>query len=179
MNEKCKECVYYKEDTTDCKTESLTDNGECFFYRLYDQKKQDAQYNALPPIFQKRIDRFRRSCSNFNHAFGGYELMCCEEAVKIADYCKKNNKTVKEFHDNDDLQKGVTSDEHSGNSFGVACLLANYYLNEPDGVILTHGALTGLVSCSEYGCEHPPSQRTMDDLSEEGKKKVMEVINKK
>lgn len=176
-NEKCKDCSRYKEGK-DCHAESFDDKGKCFFFTLYDQKKQNDQYNALPPIFQKRIDRFRRNNSNFSRAFESYELCCCEEAVKIADFCKKNNRTVQEFHDNTVLQKGVIFDGHSGNSLGMACLLANYYLNQPDGVIIEHGSLAELTGCQEYGCEHPPSQRTIDDLSDEGKKKVIEAIKK-
>ncbi len=57
-------------------------------------------------------------------------------------------------------------DEHSGNTFGVACKLAHCYAAEPDLVPKMHGALCPLVGCESYGCwsttvgQPGPTERT-------------------
>ena len=119
-------------------------------------KKIEAEYNALPEIFRKRIDKFRKANEDFKYEYEGYEMFCCKEAVKIA----KALKTVEAIDLWKDApyekQKTVVDidDGHSGNTFGCACGLAKLYIQSPEYVLLAHGALTPLVGCEAYGCEH-------------------------
>lgn len=115
----------------------------------------DAQYEALPDAFKKRIDWFRSQTANWRVEFEAYELMCCCDAVKIADALKTRN-SIENFSQADweDQKKAVPDldDGHSGNSFGMACRLAWVYVEEPDMLWKWHGAMCPLVGCEEYGC---------------------------
>ena len=133
---------------------------------------------ALPEVFQKRIKKFTMTKENWLEEYGGYEIMCCEEAIKIANFCKTKEKVI-EFNTWDakkQYKKVDLTEGHSGNSFGFAMRLAYHYLNNPDSVILEHGALTPLIGCPEYGCPHPPPEYVIEMLSEEGLKKLRKVI---
>lgn len=51
------------------------------------------------------------------------------------------------------IQKVPDLDEgHSGNSFGVSCRLAYWFIKEPEYVYKEHGALCPLIGCKNYGC---------------------------
>ena len=116
--------------------------------------KMDKRYDALPKIFQDRIDRFRQNNSRFRIDFEEYELFCCEQAVAIANACGSAEE-VREFAQKDwDEQKAQVpglSDGHSGNTFGCSCRLAYFYLSQPENVTKMHGALSPLVGSREYG----------------------------
>lgn len=136
--------------------------------------KLDAQYAALPPIFQARIDKFRHSNPDFRWEYESYEMFCCEEAVKLAEHLRTpeamahyvslaRSETFKDRERWDreweeqkaiDLAAGISRD-HSGNTHGAMVALANLYINAPDGVRLMHGALAPLVGSFEYGCVPP------------------------
>src|SRR5690606_38654097 len=47
--------------------------------------EMERRYAALPPIFQRRIDKFRRNNPEFWWKFERYEMFTCEQAVVIAD----------------------------------------------------------------------------------------------
>jgi hypothetical protein len=119
-------------------------------------KKIQADYDALPEIFRKRIDKFRKVNPDFKYEYESYEMFCCSEAVKIATTLK----TVEAISDwaklpYEEQKKMVDVDDgHSGNTFGCACGLAKLYIKSPEYVLLAHGALTPLVGCKAYGCEH-------------------------
>lgn len=116
----------------------------------------DEKYNALPEIFKKRIDKFRASNKNFRWEYENYEMFCCEEAVKIAN-CLKTEENINKWKDlsYEEQIKLVPIDKgHSGNTFGCAVSLAKLYITSPAFVELAHGALTPLVGCKEYGCNH-------------------------
>lgn len=114
----------------------------------------DAEVAKLPTPFQKRISWFLEGTDRWGARFGGYELFCCKEAVRIAEVCK-TPEDVQAFAKDDDRQKAVLGDSlasHSGNTFGMSCLLANIYREKPELLWQTHGALCPLVGCSDYGC---------------------------
>ena len=118
--------------------------------------KLDAQYDALPLIFQARIDKFRRNNPEFRVEYEGYEMFCCEEAVKLATALPSEDE-VRAFAALDYAQQKLTVptlayDEHSGNTFGAAVMLARLYLAQPQSVEQMHGALAPLVGSKEYGC---------------------------
>lgn len=120
-----------------------------------DCEQIDARVSALPKCFQDRLERFRQNNPDFRWEYEGYELFCCEEAVKIAD-ALGSCEAVAEFsgksYDEQVKQLPTISDEHSGNTFGMACRLAHDYLLDQDRVRQRHGALAPLVGSKEYGC---------------------------
>jgi len=125
------------------------------------------KYDNLPPVFQRRIDRFCSHNPDFWWDFEPYEMVCCVDAVKIAAYAK-TTEGLAEFHAlNWDDQISAIPDldqAHSGNTFGMACRLAYHYIERPELVQWEHGALANLVGCDEYGC--PPL--TTDELTAAG-----------
>lgn len=114
----------------------------------------DRTYEALPPYFKMRLNKFRTNNPSFRWEFEPYEMDCCTEALKIASACKTPEE-VERFRKLDyPEQKAIAGihDGHSGNSFGMACRLAWLYLKEPDSVVKMHGALAALVGSQAYGC---------------------------
>lgn len=115
----------------------------------------DAKYAALPPIFQRRIDKFRANNPDFRWKYEGYEMFTCEQAVVIAD-ALKTREAIEAWRDLswEEQRRAVPglSDDHNGNTFGAACVLAVLYLEHPEGVEQMHGALAPLVGSAEYGC---------------------------
>lgn len=123
----------------------------------YEAKREDYErrVEALPKVFKNRILKFRAANDRFRYDFEPYELFCCEEALKISVHCK-TPEGVDAFHKSpwEEQAKAGLGKDHSGNTFGAACLLAKLYLTKPEFVTKAHGALTPLVGCVEYGCEH-------------------------
>jgi hypothetical protein len=114
----------------------------------------DAKYNALPKVFQKRIDKFRANNPNFRVEYESYEMFCCEQAVEIAN-AMQTKEAIKEFADLDwEKQKEKVPNldgGHSGNTFAMSCRLAYWYLDNPENVVKEHGSLSVLVGSEEYG----------------------------
>ena len=118
-----------------------------------EKSQLDLDYESLPDVFKKRIDRFRKNNPNFRVEYEVYEMFCCKEAIKIAG-ALKTSKEIQKFHDLPweeqielvDIDKG-----HSGNTFGCACVLACAYLDAPNRIIDTHGSLSPLVGSKAFG----------------------------
>lgn len=121
---------------------------------IRNKDKLDADYESLPKIFQKRIDRFRKNNPTFRVDYESYEIFCCKEAVKIAEALKAEE-AIRSFHElpyNSQIQMVPTlSDQHSGNTFEMACKLAYLYVKEPIMVAISHGSLSPLVGSDKYG----------------------------
>jgi len=135
----------------------------------------DAKYAALPPIFQARIDKFRHNNPDFRWEYEGYEMFCCEEAVKLArhlgtveaaehytslaaheTFSVDRARWDREWEQQKAIDKAASiSDDHSGNTHGAMVSLAFWYLKHPDNVERMHGALAPLVGSFEYGCVPP------------------------
>jgi hypothetical protein len=117
----------------------------------------DARVAALPEVFQRRIQRFRDGNPDFWWKHQSYELFCCEQAVTIAGAMNSPADlqafTKLEWEQQKRIVPGL-DDGHSGNTFGMACRLAHWYLTHPENVEREHGALVPLVGCREYGCTH-------------------------
>jgi hypothetical protein len=116
---------------------------------------------ALPEVMQRRLKKFRDTNPDFDWEYLPYELMCCEDGVKIADALRGEPDAVAAltaFHaapwDTQIAQVPTLDRGHSGNSFGMACRLARWLLTEPEMAVKDHGALTPLVGCDKYGCPH-------------------------
>jgi hypothetical protein len=115
----------------------------------------DAKYEALPKVFKDRIDKFRANNPKFRVDFEGYEMFTCEQAVVIAD-ALKTKEAIEEFKNLDWAEQKakvpLLDEGHSGNTFGCACALAYWYLEQPENVTKMYGALAPLVGSEEYGC---------------------------
>lgn len=115
----------------------------------------DAKYEALPKVFKDRIDKFRANNPKFRVDFEGYEMFTCEQAVVIAD-ALKTKEALEEFKNLDWAEQKakvpLLDEGHSGNTFGCACALAYWYLEQPENVTKMYGALAPLVGSEEYGC---------------------------
>lgn len=113
------------------------------------------KYAALPAVFQQRIDKFRANNPDFGWQYEGYEMFVCEQAVVIADALKTADEIAAfaklDWHQQKLIVPNLDGG-HSGNTFGAACRLAQYYLARPEGVVAMHGALAPLVGSEEYGC---------------------------
>lgn len=117
------------------------------------RKDYDRRVAALPDVFRQRIEKYRKRGNEWRYEFEPYEIFTCEEAVKIAAYCK-TAEGVRAFHalPFEEQRKAGVSTDHSGNTFGMACRLAMWFVDKPENVVKEHGALVALVGCKEYGC---------------------------
>lgn len=123
-----------------------------------ERAKNDKRIADLPDVFQRRIARFRAGNPDFEWDFQPYELFTCEEAVKIAKAFRTRPEDLPDFHKLTYTQQKLIvpglSNDHSGNTFGCAVLLARWYLLNPEMVVKEHGAMVPLVGCKAYGCTH-------------------------
>lgn len=117
----------------------------------------DARFDALPPLFQERIARFRSNAPDFRWRIEPYELFICEEAVKIAAAID----TIEALRDFNTLswneQKALApsiDDGHSGNTWGMSVRLAYHLKTVPENVVREHAGMAPLLSCDGAGC--PP-----------------------
>lgn len=141
---------------------------------LANKSMMDERFAALPPEFQRRIERFRTHCPSFRWEFEAYEMSSCVDAVKIAGHLRPQMDAVMETGDErldatweiakafgrlpweeqlrrvPDLDRG-----HSGNTFGMALRLAWRYVVLPETVEREHAAIAPLVGCARVGCWHP------------------------
>lgn len=166
--------VYYRtEEEQDAENRRLVEASQRKRRVEFEEKRAelDAKYEALPPIFKERIDRFRNNNPDFRWEFEGYEMFCCEEAVKLAKhlgtveamerYCAlaasetfRKNRALWDIEW--EQQKAIDraaglSNDHSGNTHGAAVMLALLYLRQPNDVARMHGALAPLVGSKAYG----------------------------
>ena len=149
--------IFWKtdEDLESERVEWLRENEEDKQQKYKDNVvEMDKQYNALPKCFKERIDKFRANNDRFRIDYESYELFCCDQAILIAKACKTKEEVqafkVKDW-DKQLKQVKALSDGHSGNTFGTACALAYWYLEQPENVVKMHGALSPLVGSEEYG----------------------------
>lgn len=114
----------------------------------------EARVAALPEPFRRRIARFRANNPDFGWKYEGYELFVCEQAVVIANALQSPG-AIRAWRELPwEAQRAAVpglDDGHSGNTFGAACVLAHWYLTEPENVVREHGALAPLVGSVEYG----------------------------
>jgi len=92
-----------------------------------DKDALDAAYDDLPKPFQRRLDRFRED-PDFRWREEAYESFILVEASKIAEHFK-TAAAISEWSKIEDYktqmeQAPFVSNQHSGNTFGVAVALA-------------------------------------------------------
>lgn len=114
----------------------------------------DAEYAALPDIFKRRIDKFRKNNPDFRWKYESYEMFICNEAVKIAKAFETTDtiNSWKKLPYKEQIKSVPIAEGHSRNTFGMACYLACLYIEYPEGVEKLYGALAPLVGSEEYGC---------------------------
>lgn len=120
------------------------------------REKMDAEYDALPEVLRRRIDKFRANNPDFRWDFEPYEMFCCKQAVVIFDTLK-TKEAIERFRKLDSWQEQKAmvpglADGHSGNTFGCACTLAWDLATIPENTVQRYGALAPLVGSKEYGC---------------------------
>lgn len=118
---------------------------------------RDRRRAALPSRFQERLAGFEAARPDWRRDHEGYELFVCEEAVKLAERFSGDVAGLRAFWASSfEEQKaafpGLAYDQHSGNTWGAAGMLARLYLERPVDVPLMHGALCPLVGCGALGC---------------------------
>lgn len=120
-----------------------------------DRVSMDMRFDALPQCFQDRITRFRTNNPDFRWEFEPYEMMVCEDAVKIARTCGSASEVeaFSKMEWAEQIRRVPTIDQgHSGNSFSMAVRLAHDFLTDEDRVRQRHGALAALVGSKAYRC---------------------------
>ena len=136
----------------------------------YDAKAEeyDRRVSALPEQFKQRITDFRAQKPDWRYDFEPYELFVCEQAIEFANQLKTTDE-LKRFHKLDFAARKQLvpslSDDHSGNTFGAACMLANLWLTRPELIPKAHGALCALVGCKDYGCYAARQKLAEEELS--------------
>lgn len=127
----------------------------------------DAQFAALPAVFQKRLARYRANQPNFRWKYEAYEMSVCVDAVKMAQ-ALKTPEAVVAYHKLgwEEQQAAVPGlfAGHSGNTFGCAVLLAHDYLRQPDRVWLGHAAIATFIGCDEAGCPPVPESEWPESM---------------
>lgn len=118
----------------------------------------DARVAALAGPLKARIERFRRvGGDDWRSEFEPYELFVCEQAAAIAQ-AHQDGRVPDLVAFNElpfDEQRALVpqiSDDHSGNTFGAAMMLARILSEQPELTPKAHGALCPLVGCKSYGC---------------------------
>lgn len=151
--------IYYRTEEEEAERVNLLleeeDNKKKHQFETEGKAKLDAAYTKLPKEFKERLDLFRKNNLDFRWKYESYEMFVCEEAVKIVTSLN-NASNVREFKElsNEKQLAWVPSlsDGHSGNTLDAACFLALLYIEHPELVSRSHGALCPLVGCKGYGC---------------------------
>lgn len=129
-----------------------------------EREERDAAFDALPPIFKKRIVWFRAHNPRFRQDYEPYEMSACVDAVTLAEWAQEQDGDAGEaiqrfqklsYEEQRETVPGLAYDRHSGNSFAFAVRLAYHYVTFPENVYEEHGAMVPLVGCQDYGCIHP------------------------
>lgn len=117
-------------------------------------EETDKRIALLPTLLRERILKFQESGGHsFRRDLEQYELFCCEQAALIA-HALKTAEAIVKFHaagwkEQLTLVPGL-SDGHSGNTFGMACLLAKLLVAQSDDVTKVPGALSPIVGSDAY-----------------------------
>lgn len=124
---------------------------EAFAASLDDHNRR---IHELPVEFQTRLHEFREASPDWGWNYEAYELFCCEEAVRLANHFKTTEALVafSELDHKEQNEVFDAGDQHSGNTWGTAMMLAHTYLTSPDILHQVHGAMCPLVGCKGYGC---------------------------
>jgi hypothetical protein len=168
------EALYYKTDEQleEERIEWLKKHAEEKLQKFIENRHNlDQQYESLPYVFKCRINKLRNNNPYFRIEYEGYEMMCCTQAVSMANTFKTDEK-LREFANAEwKEQKKMfpdLDDGHSGNSLGMSVILARTYISdEPDNVIEVYGCLAPLVGSDEYGDNDKLKKEKVKKFAEE------------
>jgi len=129
----------------------------------HERANLDARVANLPPVFQRRIERFRVGNADFRWRFEAIEIFVCEQARLIGDHFRLRGAKALAAWMRAPLRERLRqlpalSPEHDPVTFGAACALARAYVWDPLLMAKAHGALVTVVGCEAYGC-HPKEGR--------------------
>ena len=115
---------------------------------------RDARWDALPAVYRQRRDRFIENNPTWRRDYEPYELFVCEQAHLIA-AALKTRAAIADFHKADweaalRLVPGLDGG-HSGNTLGMACKLAVFEIEYPEGVVRQHGAMSPVAGSAAHG----------------------------
>jgi hypothetical protein len=120
------------------------------------RSSHDARVAALPTELRERVEGFRAFRGDaWRYEFEPYELMCCEQAAKLAERFTTTDALLEFAKLEPDQQREAFPEMdtgHSGNSWGQSLLLARMLIERPELVAKAHGALCPLAGCESYGC---------------------------
>jgi len=133
------------------------------------KENMDADYDALPEIFKKRIDRLRKNNPDFRWQCEAYDVFACKEAIKIAEVIKTTEE-LSEFakYSYEKQTELVKLDyNHSGGTFGQAMQLAHCLIDKKEQYIpYVHSSLAQIGGCESVGC-YPPTEEERKELGME------------
>jgi len=123
----------------------------------------DRDVAALPEPLRQRMAWFMENPA-WAPEFGAYELFVCTEAALFAGVLQ-TPEAVQAFVamplEKQIVRVPVMSEGHTGHTFQVACALAYALLHAPETVPRAHGAMCGIVGCTDYGCWAASGARTL------------------
>lgn len=151
------------------------------------QSSLDEKFDALPPAFQKRIERFRQNNFNFRWQHEESEILLAEEALRVAQFLHSqttlfNKVGIGEVHPQlhwaykaevervydifreyteDDMEKLIPDfgGGHSGNTFYFVFKIAFCYLTDDQHIPFVHGVFSMFGGCLAYGCHRKYSKK--------------------
>jgi hypothetical protein len=128
----------------------------------------DADYESLPPVLRKRINRFRAANPDFRWEHESYEMFVCTQAALLAAWAEEQSDPATAIDtwnrinsaENDppyDFAAQVAavpgwSDGHSSNTHGCAVAIAKTLVGKrfPEAAAVMPGALAPLVGSADY-----------------------------
>lgn len=119
--------------------------------------KLKADFEALPEIFQKRINRFKKNNPLFGLELELLEIFCCREAYKMIKGFKseKERNSFRTFYKifSEHVEIRVVSKMEPFFNATLKCTLAlvNDYLEDPERILHSDGALAEIVGSEAYG----------------------------
>lgn len=129
-----------------------------------ERSQLDADYEALPWVLRKRIDRFRAANPAFRVEYESYEMFVCTQAVALAEWAGTQTDPVAAIDGWKDLpyeqqvqSVPVWSDGHSGNTHGCAVVLAKTLCTSTERAAVMPGAMSPLVGTADYSTRPDPT----------------------
>lgn len=140
--------------------DDLNERREREFER--DRESLDAQYESLPWVLRKRIDRFRAANPRFRVENEAYEMFVCTQAAALAAWAEQQDDPDAAIvrwgelgYDEQVATVPDWSDAHSGNTHGCAIALACTMVTSTERAAVTPGALAPLVGTADYSERSP------------------------
>lgn len=116
----------------------------------------DRAYEALPPEFRRRFDRFRRNNPEFRWRHEDYEMMVSQEAIKLA-AALGTPEAVEGFLSlgPDGMRARVPElswDAHTQKTFAWTAQFAHTWLTDPAMIEDECAVLCSMIGCAATGC---------------------------